>query len=362
MFSDRAKLIALAIVHIFETSRPFGDYTSVAVLNDGAGISYGINQFTHRSGSLYEVITAYLDRSPSANVEIITRAMPLLRLTTGEAIRQCSLNAALKEALRQAGSSPEMQAAQRQVATERYLQPALDACEGSHFTLPLSLAVIYDSLNHGSYDRIRDRVAISRAEHPNAESFERAWISDYVSERDQWLASVPRLISTRYRTRFFLNQIKNENWQLDLPLTVQGVKLSSAMFASSSATAPVEKPATTTDPSAPARPDPVIPDTSAQIGPPPTNLIVKKQTVPLHVTILAVFTFLTGLGFNAGQLIQQKLSELTPKQFLYCILALGLCYLAIWWLRGEHKAATETTNLLIEKAADPSVNTVELKK
>jgi hypothetical protein len=53
MFSERDKLIALAIVHIFETGKAFGDYTAVAVLNDGAGISYGINQFTHRSGSLY---------------------------------------------------------------------------------------------------------------------------------------------------------------------------------------------------------------------------------------------------------------------------------------------------------------------
>jgi hypothetical protein len=30
MFSDRAKLIALAIVHIFETSKPLGDYSAVA--------------------------------------------------------------------------------------------------------------------------------------------------------------------------------------------------------------------------------------------------------------------------------------------------------------------------------------------
>jgi hypothetical protein len=362
MFSDRSKLIALAIVHVFETSKPLGDYTSVAVLNDGAGISYGINQFTHRSGSLYQVVQAYLAKNPVANTEIIARALPLLKLTTGEAIRQCSINAALKTALALAGQTPEMQAAQREVMVKRYLEPAIDACDGSHFTLPLSLAVIYDSINHGSYEKIRDRVAVDRSEHPNAEDFEKAWISDYVRERDQWLASVPRLASTRYRTRFFLNQIRAGNWNLDLPISVQGVTLTDKVLFSSTA-APVVEPATNAASAAVSDP-PNNPPNPVEIGPSPTNTpqTIVQQKVPLHVTILAVFTFLPGIGINAGQLIQQKLSELTPKQFMYCVLALGLSYLAIWWLRHEHKAATQQTNLLIEKAADPASNTVELKK
>src|SRR5687768_4871313 len=51
---------AMAIVSIFETGKPRGNYATVAVLNDGAGISYGIKQFTHRSGSLLQVIEKYL--------------------------------------------------------------------------------------------------------------------------------------------------------------------------------------------------------------------------------------------------------------------------------------------------------------
>jgi hypothetical protein len=39
-FSERSKTIALAIVHIFETAKPFGDYGAVAVLSDGAGFSW----------------------------------------------------------------------------------------------------------------------------------------------------------------------------------------------------------------------------------------------------------------------------------------------------------------------------------
>ena len=52
---------------------------------------------------------------------------------------------------------------------------AIAACEGSGFVLPLSLAVIYDSIVHGSYERIRDRVRL-RALTPSIE-FEKAWIT-----------------------------------------------------------------------------------------------------------------------------------------------------------------------------------------
>ena len=55
--TDKAK--AFAIVKTFETSDPAGDYAACVVLNDGAGVSYGISQFTHRSGSLYAVAERY---------------------------------------------------------------------------------------------------------------------------------------------------------------------------------------------------------------------------------------------------------------------------------------------------------------
>ena len=56
-------------------------------------------------------------------------------------------------------------------------------------------------------------------------SFEKAWITEYVRLRDAWLASIPRLRATRYRTRFFLDQIKVGRWHLELPLTIHGVRL-----------------------------------------------------------------------------------------------------------------------------------------
>jgi len=72
-------------------------------------------------------------------------------------------------------------------------------------------------LTHGSYERLRDRV--------KTEPDEKSWITEYVRVRDRWLAAVPRLQTTRYRTQFFLNQIALGRWELELPLNVHGFHL-----------------------------------------------------------------------------------------------------------------------------------------
>lgn len=233
-FSGTDKLKAIAIVNIFETGKPFGNYAACVVLNDGAGISYGINQFTHRSGSLLAVVEKYLENGGVVGQTLIENALPLLRRNEPVIVRSLAADEALKKALRAAAITREMREAQLHVAFERYLKPAVEACEGSGFILPLSLAVIYDSITHGSYERIRDSVRVTPTG-VNSETgitrervaltYEKSWITEYVRRRDAWLASIPRLNSTRYRTRFFLNQIMLGKWHLDLPLIVNGFRL-----------------------------------------------------------------------------------------------------------------------------------------
>lgn len=224
-FTETDKLKALAIVHIFETSRAFGDYAACAVLNDGAGVSYGINQFTHRSGSLLDVVKTYLEKGGQVGRAAIEESLPLLKQKGAAAIGELSGNQRFKKALKAAAVTREMRESQHEVADKRYLRPAIDAAEGSGFVLPLTLAVIYDSINHGSYARIRDRVKISRRNYTSDIEFEKAWVYSYVKNRDAWLESVPRLAVTDYRTDFFLAQIARGNWNLELPVNVHGVKL-----------------------------------------------------------------------------------------------------------------------------------------
>lgn len=285
-FSERDKLKALAIVHVFETSKPFGDYSALVVLKDGAGVSYGINQFTHRSGSLLAVVNTYLGEGGAVGRDTLERCLPTLSRNTKPAITKLSNDAEFKSALRAAGKTPTMHLAQQQIMENMYLLPAIGACEGSSFTLPLSLAVIYDSINHGSYDRIRDRVTVDRSQFTFEVEFERAWIAAYVGERNAWLANHrnPLLRGTTYRTKFFLHQIAKKNWSLDLPIFVHGIKLTDAMFTSSAAApssgtqvkpaVPADTPQSSPTPGGQTLPDVVEPT-------PPINPQTVKMAMPV---------------------------------------------------------------------------------
>jgi hypothetical protein len=221
-FSERDIEKAEAIVRIFETGKPLGDLTAVAVLNDGAGVSYGVKQFTHRSGSLQQVAEAYLGLGGTVGREVIESRLPVLRKRSKAAIEKLAADEQLKKTLRAAGATRQMREAQRSVAYERYMRPAVSECEAFGFDLPLSLAVVYDSIVHGSWERLASNIG------PVGE--EKAWITRYLEERDAWLRGVPRLKATTYRTKFFLTQIKRGNWDLKLPVSVNGFALTAKVF------------------------------------------------------------------------------------------------------------------------------------
>ena len=222
-FTEKEKSKALAIVSIFETSRPFGEYAACTVSNDGAGVSYGINQFTHRSGSLAAVVEAYLNNGGKIGTEMLGAALPVLKRNSAWAIDALASDERFKRALRSAAVTREMKYAQWQVAFERYLRPALEICAERRFVLPLSLAVIYDSMNQGSWERISRNAG-------SLLSDEKAWVLEYVRRRHFWLLRSTRLRPTSCRTKFFLEQIAIGNWNLSLPLTVHGLRLTEEML------------------------------------------------------------------------------------------------------------------------------------
>lgn len=215
-FSDADKLKALSIVNIFETSRPMGDPAAVAVLDDGAGVSYGMAQFTHRSGSLAAVVDAYLETNCPVGRDVLIEMQPLLAQRNKIAISRLAGYSRFKNALRAAAVTAEMKTAQRETAFRLYLKPAIDICEKRGFVLPLSLAVVYDSIVHGSFD------VLARKTRGDTE---KAWIMSYVRRRHLWLTNIARLKKTSYRTRFFLEQLAIGNWELRLPLNVNGYRL-----------------------------------------------------------------------------------------------------------------------------------------
>lgn len=232
LFSARQKLIAVSITHIFESfpPSPAGNPDTVAVLKDGAGISYGISQDTHASGNLARVIEFYLEESKGDGNLLyepyFRKMLPHLKNTAFNNRMAWADNDELKRILREAGQTAEMRSAQEKNMNRR-LGKAIKACEGSNFSETLSLAVAYDSINHGSWELIRDRVNLDRRQFLDNLTFERAWITRYVAERDRWLENHPKKIlrATDYRTDFFLAQIARNNWNLDLPVYCHGYRL-----------------------------------------------------------------------------------------------------------------------------------------
>jgi len=118
-FSETDIAKAEAIVRIFETGEPLGDPTEVAVLNDGAGVSYGVKQFPHRSGSLQQVAEAYLALGGTVGREVIVERLPSLAKRSKAAIEKLANDEQFKKALRAAGVTREMREAQRAGAYER---------------------------------------------------------------------------------------------------------------------------------------------------------------------------------------------------------------------------------------------------
>ncbi len=234
-FTNYEKQKALAIVRVFETGKAEGEPAAVAVLDDGAGVSYGINQFTHRSGALLAVIERYFELGGTVGRAVIQRRLGLLRKPSRPNIKKLAADNVFKKALRAAAISGEMKKAQAEIAEERFLQPAIGECERLGFVTALALAVVFDSITHGSWAKIRDRIGSAdvaeTSPKPSTLVFEKAWITEYVRRRDAWLASIPRLGVTRYRTRFFLNQIAIGNWELTLPLKAHGVTIDKLFFA-----------------------------------------------------------------------------------------------------------------------------------
>jgi hypothetical protein len=200
--------------------------------------------------------------------------LPILRRTTPASIKRLAADDAFKRSLKAAAITSEMRAAQDEMAEQLYLKPAIDACAAMNFVLPLSLAVVYDSINHGGWERIRDltggdlpeRQSLSarRGGKPQeaAEAIEKTWITAYVRKRDAWLASVKRLAATRYRTRFFLNQIAISNWELRLPVRVQGVRLTDALVTNSAVEPAIKTQDETVETTGSSPQDPPIPSKS----------------------------------------------------------------------------------------------------
>ena len=225
MLSELQKQAAQAIVNIFETGRTLGDYARVTLLSGDPGhLTYGRSQTTLGSGNLYLLIKSYCAAPDAIYARRLKPYLPRLAdIDIG-----LDRDGGFRELLNEAGGDPVMQDAQDRFFDRVYWQPATRTAQASGFVEPLSTAVIYDGLIHGSWGAMRDR---TNARHGGPQSCgEKRWIPHYVTERRDWLANSNNhlLRRTVYRMDAFSGLIAQGNWSLGIPLSVCGVPVDAA--------------------------------------------------------------------------------------------------------------------------------------
>ena len=182
--TELQKRAAQAIVNIFETGKPEGDYANVTLLpGDPGHLTYGRSQTTLASGNLYLLIKAYCE-APGAEFDTDLRKY-LERLADRDTALDRDVT--LRRILREAGEDPVMRQAQDAFFDRVYWNPAAQSAANIGLTSPLGVAIVYDSTVHGSWKRLRDR---TDSEHGKAAAIgQNRWTAAYVGERREWLAT-----------------------------------------------------------------------------------------------------------------------------------------------------------------------------
>lgn len=99
MISELQKKTAHAIVNVFETSLPQGDYSKVTLLrNDSGHLTYGRSQTTLASGNLFLLIKAYCDAPDAEFDEELSAYLGRLEDIDLSLDRDMTLRSVLREA------------------------------------------------------------------------------------------------------------------------------------------------------------------------------------------------------------------------------------------------------------------------
>jgi chitosanase len=209
-----------AIVNLFETGHVLGDYGQVTVIAGDTGhLTFGRSQTTLGSGGLHRLLQRYCSNAGARLGRRLAAALP------GAEARDTALDADLRlhNVLRASADDAVMRDTQDEFFDEAYFRPAMRTADRDGMTEPLGKAVVYDSFVHGSWSRIRDRVAGT----PESRG-ERTWVREYVGARRNWLATHTRadLRMTVYRIEALGRLMDLGLWGLELPLVVRGAEIS----------------------------------------------------------------------------------------------------------------------------------------
>ena len=223
MLTSTQKKTAQSIINIFETGSVLGDYGIVTLIEGDTGhLTYGRSQTTLGSGNLHLLLEQYID-NPGARFR--TALAPFL---SRFAARDFGLDHEkhLHNIMRASADDPVMRETQDLFFDDRYWKPAANSAKQMGINTPLGITVVYDSLVHGSWIPLRNRINTQVGN--IAALGEHGWIKAYVQTRHHWLSTHSRadLRPTTYRMDAFQRLIDLNLWGLELPLIVRGQEIS----------------------------------------------------------------------------------------------------------------------------------------
>lgn len=219
---------AQAIVNVLETGLVLGGYGLVTLIEGDTGhLTYGRSQTTLSSGNLALMLQRYCADPGARFGARLAQYLPRLKRRD----RTLDKDRKLHNLLRACADDPLMRDTQDAFFDEVYWRPAVEAAHRLGIVSPLGVAVVYDSLVHGSWGLIRDRT-IAAVGRPGAAG-EQRWIKTYVANRRHWLARHQRadIRATVYRMDAFQGLVDQGLWRLTLPLVVRGREISEAALA-----------------------------------------------------------------------------------------------------------------------------------
>lgn len=216
------KELIIKILNCFETGKPETDFSSIFIYRDGPNKTrqLTLGRGYVESGSLWDVFIKYKELGGKNADSLLSRRSEKGKETLPDNKEYINLiiSSAKEESFRKA---------QDQVFDILYWNKGLDYFNKYGFTLPLSLAVIQDSILH-SGSILKFLVNKFDEKKPSDGGSEKVWIKSYIEARQTWLTNHSKLLAnTAYRTKFFLKEIEKGNWNLDkLPIYPNGIKIS----------------------------------------------------------------------------------------------------------------------------------------
>jgi chitosanase len=224
MLTPLQKAAAQAIVNVFETGSPRGDYARVTLLpGDSGRLTYGRSQTTLARAGSHRLIAEYCAADGATHADALRPYLAPLEAKSPE----LDTDETFKALLREAGADPVMRRVQDDFFDRVYWLPAVRAAQRIGVTEPLGVAVVYDSHVHGSWAHVRRLTDEAHGDVTPPAANARGSPPTY-RRAASWLASrrAPILRATVYRMDEFARLIAEGCWALTPPFTVRNRSIS----------------------------------------------------------------------------------------------------------------------------------------